>query len=110
MGVYGLASEGPQWRERPYGHVQTGIRESQVEKTQKLIPYKEGVDEIASQLLVVPASALGQQERLGEVSSDGEHCHDPPLPEDIATHSLTFYSFFHSTDILGASTLCQALC
>lgn len=33
-GVCGLASEGPQWYERPCGHVQTGIRKFQMEKTQ----------------------------------------------------------------------------
>lgn len=32
-GVCGLASEGPQWCERPCGQMQAGIRKSQMEKT-----------------------------------------------------------------------------
>lgn len=64
-GVCGLASEGPQWCERPCGHMQNGIRKSQMKTTQKLIPHKEEGGEIASGLLVVPAPASGAAGEAG---------------------------------------------
>lgn len=41
------------------------FRKSQMEKNQKLIPYKEEGDEIARGLLVVPAPALGAGGEVG---------------------------------------------
>lgn len=68
-----------------------------MEKTQKLTSHKEEGDELASGLLVVPAPALGGSRRGWEVSPGGEQCHDPPLPEDIVTHSfLCTHSFIPS--------------
>lgn len=64
-GVCGVASEGPQWCERLCGHMQTGIRKSQMEKTQKLIPYTEKGAKIASGLPVAPAPALGAAGEVG---------------------------------------------
>lgn len=111
--VCALASEGPRWCERPCGHVQTGIRKPQMEKTQKLIRYKEEGAGVASGCPVAPP-ALGAAGEAGRGQPDGKQYRDPLPPEDISTRSprssVLICSFLHSTDILGAPTLCSALC
>lgn len=45
--------------------MQTDIRESRVEKTQELVPYKEEEGEIASGLLAIPAPDLRAAGEVG---------------------------------------------
>lgn len=58
--------------ERPCGHIQTGIRKSQMEKTQKLIPYEEEGGEVASELPVAPVPALEAAGEVGRGQPGGE--------------------------------------
>lgn len=94
--VCGLASEGPQWYEGLVGMCRLALKSPKWRRL-KLFPYKEEGEEIASGLPVVPVPTWGAQERLAEVSPDGDQCHQPPLPEDVSTKSLLhLFSFIHS--------------
>lgn len=83
-----------------------------MEKTQKLTSHKEEGGELASGLPVVPAPALGAAGEAGRSALAENNAMTLPCQKTSSPihSSVLTHSFLRSADILGASTLCQALC